>query len=67
VNRYMITPSFGFTKCAARVFVAAKTPESAVEAAKLVTGRVGGFVPTNWPVALVSYFPKNALVVNAMS
>ncbi len=67
MKRYMITPSFGYTPCAQRVFVAASSPESAVVAAKMVTGRVGGYRPTHWPVALVSHFPKYANVINAMS
>jgi hypothetical protein len=67
MTRYAITPSFGYSKCAPVVYVAANGPESAVAAAKLVTGTVGGYTPTHWPVALVSHFPSNGRVVNALS
>lgn len=67
MKRYAITPSFGFSQCAPRVYVAAATPQAATQAAQLVTGKVNGFKPTHWPVALVSHFPASANVINALS
>lgn len=67
MHKYAVTPSFGFTACAPRVYVVASNPTAAVEAAKFFTGTVGGYAPTHWPVALLTHFPQRARVLNAVS
>lgn len=62
LNRYVVTPSFGYTQCAPRVYVEAEKWETAVTVAQAITPNVTHCRPTHWPVALVTSWPEGAKV-----
>jgi len=62
---YAVTPSFGYTPCAPRVYVRASNWQAAVTVAQAITPNVHSCRPTHWPVALVTHAPPNATVHGA--